>query len=253
VLAVGDGALGFWTALGEVFPETKIQRCRFHKIANVLSALPKSAHPGATKALAEIWNAEDKQHARTAVTAFADLYGVKWPKATAKITEDVEELLAFYDYPAEHWIHDHASRNGLRLIILGALTLLIMQIILEFGPLWLVAMAAPAILFGPYWAGLVSTLGIGGLLAGNIRMTDTKTVLTVVGVMISASVMLKTTSSIAAAIAAQVILALLIGIAGIHAGAALHDAVPSAVRAGVASGAGTISWIGFLPFALTFG
>jgi MFS family permease len=141
----------------------------------------------------------------------------------------------------------------LRLIILGALTSLIMQIILEFGPLWLVAMAAPAILFGPYWAGLVSTLGIGGLLAGKIRMTDTKTVLAVVGVMISASVMLNTTSSIAAVIAAQVILALLIGIAGIHAGAALHDAVPSAVRAGVASGAGTISWIGFLPFALTFG
>jgi hypothetical protein len=144
-------------------------------------------------------------------------------------------------------------RAGLRVIILGALTSLIMQIILEFGPLWLVAMAAPAILFGPYWAGLVSTLGIGGLLAGKIRMTDTKTVLPVVGVMISASVMLNTTCSIAAVIAAQVILALLIGIAGIHAGAALHDAVPSAVRAGVASGAGTISWIGFLPFALTFG
>jgi hypothetical protein len=65
--------------------------------------------PKATKALAEIWNAEDKQHARTAVTAFADLYGVKWPKATAKITEDVEELLAFYDYPAEHWIHLRTS------------------------------------------------------------------------------------------------------------------------------------------------
>ena len=85
------------------------RRHKVHKIANVLSALPKSAHPGATKALAEIWNAEDKQHARTAVTAFADLYGVKWPKATAKITEDVEELLAFYDYPAEHWIHLRTS------------------------------------------------------------------------------------------------------------------------------------------------
>lgn len=109
VLAVGDGALGFWAALGEVFPETRIQRCWFHKIANVLSALPKSAHPGATKALAQIWNAEDKEHARTAVTAFADLYGVKWPKAAAKITDDVEELLAFYDYPAEHWIHLRTS------------------------------------------------------------------------------------------------------------------------------------------------
>ena len=71
----------------------------------MLSALPKSAHPGAKKALAEIWNAEDKQHAQAAVKVFADLYGAKWPKAVAKITDDVEELLAFFDYPAEHWIH----------------------------------------------------------------------------------------------------------------------------------------------------
>ena len=105
VLAVGDGALGFWAALGEVFPETRAQRCWFHKTANMLSALPKSAHPGAKKALAEIRNAEDKDHARAAVRAFDKLYGAKWPKATAKITDGVEELLAFYDYPAGHWIH----------------------------------------------------------------------------------------------------------------------------------------------------
>jgi transposase-like protein len=105
MLAVGDGALGFWGALEEVFPQTRAQRCWFHKIANVLSALPKSAHPGAKKALAEIWNAEDKQHAQAAVKVFADLYGAKWPKAVTKITDDVEELLAFFDYPAEHWIH----------------------------------------------------------------------------------------------------------------------------------------------------
>jgi len=76
-----------------------------HKIANVLGALPKSAHPGAKKALAEIWNAEDKDHARMAVKAFAAAYGAKFPKATAKITEDEAELLAFFDYPAEHWVH----------------------------------------------------------------------------------------------------------------------------------------------------
>ena len=70
VLAVGDGALGFWGALREVFPQTREQRCWFHKIANVLGALPKSAHPGVKKALAEIWNTEDKAHARDAVTAF---------------------------------------------------------------------------------------------------------------------------------------------------------------------------------------
>ena len=105
VLAVGDGALGFWGALREVFPQARTQRCWFHKIANVLGALPKSAHPGAKKALAEIWNAEDRRHALDAVRAFEAAYGAKFPKAVAKITDDVEELLAFYDYPAEHWIH----------------------------------------------------------------------------------------------------------------------------------------------------
>jgi transposase-like protein len=105
VLAAGDGALGFWGALREVFPETREQRCWFHKIANVLAALPKSAHPGAKKALAEIWNAEDRRHALDAVTAFKAAYEAKFPKSVAKITDDVDELLAFYDYPAEHWIH----------------------------------------------------------------------------------------------------------------------------------------------------
>src|SRR5271169_1990228 len=105
VLAAGDGALGFWGALREVFPETKEQRCWFHKTGNVLAALPKSAHPGAKKALAEIWNAEDKRHALDAVKAFEAAYGAKFPKAVAKITDDVEQLLAFYHFPAEHWVH----------------------------------------------------------------------------------------------------------------------------------------------------
>jgi transposase-like protein len=100
-----DGALGFWKAAREVFPQVRTQRCWSHKIANVLGALPKSAHPGAKKALAEIWNAEDKDHARAAVKAFAATYGAKFPKAVAKITGDEDELLAFYDYPTEHWIH----------------------------------------------------------------------------------------------------------------------------------------------------
>jgi transposase-like protein len=105
VLAVGDGALGFWGALREVFPQAKEQRCWFHKIANVLGAMPKSAHPGAKKALAEIWNAEDKDHALAAVKAFEAAYGAKFAKAVAKVTDDINELLAFYDFPAEHWIH----------------------------------------------------------------------------------------------------------------------------------------------------
>jgi putative transposase len=105
VLAVGDGALGFWAALRETFPEAREQRCWFHKMGNVLSALPKSAHPGAKRALAEIYNAEDRDHARRAASAFGTAYGAKFPKATAKITDDLDVLLAFYDYPAEHWIH----------------------------------------------------------------------------------------------------------------------------------------------------
>jgi transposase-like protein len=105
VLAAGDGALGFWAALRDVFPETKEQRCWFHKQANVLAALPKSAHPGATEAMREIYNAEDAAHARAAVKTFADLYGAKFPKAVAKITDDADVLLEFYNYPKEHWVH----------------------------------------------------------------------------------------------------------------------------------------------------
>ncbi|WP_078894350.1 IS256 family transposase [Streptomyces sp. CT34] len=105
VLAVGDGALGFWKALAEVFPDARHQRCWVHKIANIANALPKSARPGAKKALQEIYNAEDRDHALKAVAAFEKAYGVKFPKAVKKITDDVDELLAFYDFPAEHWIH----------------------------------------------------------------------------------------------------------------------------------------------------
>jgi len=105
VLAVGDGALGFWKAVREVFPETREQRCWFHKMANVLNALPKSAQPAAKAALAEIYNAEDREHALAAVKTFEADYGAKWPKAVAKITDDLDVLLAFYNYPAEHWIH----------------------------------------------------------------------------------------------------------------------------------------------------
>jgi transposase-like protein len=105
VLAVGDGALGFWGALREVFPAAREQRCWFHKISNVLGALPKSAHPGAKRAMSEIYNAEDERHALDAVKAFEAAYGAKFPKAVVKITGDVERLLAFYDFPAEHWVH----------------------------------------------------------------------------------------------------------------------------------------------------
>ena len=105
VLAVGDGALGFWGALREVFPATRAQRCWVHKVANVLSALPKSAQPTARRMLAEICDAEDRKHAVKAADAFAREYGTKWPKAVAKIVDDLDVLLTFFDFPAEHWIH----------------------------------------------------------------------------------------------------------------------------------------------------
>ncbi|MFE7909900.1 IS256 family transposase [Streptomyces albogriseolus] len=105
VLAVGDGALGFWHALNEVFPETRHQRCWVYKTANCLDSLPKSAQPAAKKAIQDIYNAEDKEHAAAAVKAFAKQYGAKFPKAVKKIVDDEDELLAFYDFPAEHWIH----------------------------------------------------------------------------------------------------------------------------------------------------
>jgi transposase-like protein len=105
VVMVGDGALGLWRALGEVFPATREQRCWVHKVANVLSALPKSVQAGARRALNEIAQAEDRAHAEQAIQALVSDYGAKWPKAVAKITDDQEALLTFYDYPAEHWLH----------------------------------------------------------------------------------------------------------------------------------------------------
>src|SRR6201997_2638511 len=105
VLAVGDGALGIWKALRGVFPDTREQRCWWHKQANVLAVLPKSAHPGALAAMREIFNAEDVDRAQVAIKAFEVDYGAKYPKAVAKIVDDAEVLLEFYRYPAEHWIH----------------------------------------------------------------------------------------------------------------------------------------------------
>jgi putative transposase len=105
VVMVGDGALGLWRALGEVFPATREQKCWQHKVRNVLGALPKSVHAGARKALNEIILAEDLDHARTAIEAFATDYGTKWPKAVAKVTDDQDTLLTYFEYPAEHWQH----------------------------------------------------------------------------------------------------------------------------------------------------
>jgi transposase-like protein len=105
VLAIGDGALGFWGALREIFPESREQRCWVHKIANVLDAVPTSLQPKVKAALHTIMNAENQEAADAAIDQFEATYGAKYPKAVAKVLNDREVLLAHYDFPAEHWVH----------------------------------------------------------------------------------------------------------------------------------------------------
>ncbi|GJL56390.1 MAG: hypothetical protein NPIRA02_35220 [Nitrospirales bacterium] len=102
-LAIGDGALGFWGALEEIYPTTRQQRCWVHKTRNVLNALPKSVQPKAKQALHEIWQAETKGAADRAFDVFLKTYEAKYPKATACLEKDREELLTFYAFPAPHW------------------------------------------------------------------------------------------------------------------------------------------------------
>ena len=104
-LAVADGALGFWQALEEVWPRTRGQRCWVHKTANVLNKLPKSQQSKAKRALQEIWMAETKKDALLAFDAFIETWGVKCDRATECLIKDRDALLAFYDFPAEHWKH----------------------------------------------------------------------------------------------------------------------------------------------------
>ncbi|MFM9976334.1 MAG: IS256 family transposase [Beijerinckiaceae bacterium] len=104
-IAVADGALGFWKALGEVWPKTREQRCWVHKTANILNKMPKSLHAKAKLAVQEVWMAETKKDAEKAFDVFIETYGVKYPKATECLKKDRQTLLAFYDFPAAHWKH----------------------------------------------------------------------------------------------------------------------------------------------------
>ena len=104
-LAIGDGALGFWKALPQVWPATRAQRCWCHKTANVLNNLPKSEQPRAKEALHQIWMAATRDDAHRAFDLFVNTYEAKYPKAVACLVKDKDELLAFYDFPAEHWKH----------------------------------------------------------------------------------------------------------------------------------------------------
>ncbi len=102
-LAIGDGAMGFWAALEEIYSETRQQRCWMHKTMNVLNCFPKSSQAKATQALHEIWQAETKADAETAFHLFIATYEAKYPKATLCLQKDHEELMSFYDFPAQHW------------------------------------------------------------------------------------------------------------------------------------------------------
>lgn len=102
-LAVGDGAMGFWAALDEVFPKTRHQRCWMHKTGNILNYLPKLTQPKAKDALHNIWRAETKQGAEKAFDFFVKTYEDKYPKATSCLEKDRDVLLSFYDFPATHW------------------------------------------------------------------------------------------------------------------------------------------------------
>ncbi len=147
------------------------------------------------------------------------------------------------------------TRRGrlLPIVTLSVLTGLVLQVVLEFGPLWLVALAAPAVLYGPHWAGLTSALGLGGLLAGRIHLDRPRTAIAVAALMPVSGLVITTSTDVVVVTAAQIVLALLIVAAGIHTSRLLNDAVPSGVRAGVASGVSTFTWIAFLPVALGFG
>jgi transposase-like protein len=108
-VATGDGALGFWKAIEEVWPRTCHQRCTVHKTANVLNKMPKVLQPAAKADLREIWTAPDRATAEAAITKFVEKYGLKYDKAVTCLVKDRDALLTFYDYPAEHWEHLRTS------------------------------------------------------------------------------------------------------------------------------------------------
>jgi hypothetical protein len=145
------------------------------------------------------------------------------------------------------------SRAVLRVLLLVATAGLLSQAVFEFGPLWLVALAAPAVFYGPYWAVLVSTLGVGGLLIGKLHLERRLMVAVLIILSLATALVLTWTRSLPLVVAAQVVLALVLALIGIHASRLLHDAVPSSIRAGVSSGAGTLTWVLFVPFSLVFG
>ncbi|MFC4946279.1 hypothetical protein [Pseudonocardia sp. GCM10023141] len=140
------------------------------------------------------------------------------------------------------------TRRGrlLPIVTMSVLTALLVQVVVEFGPLWLVALAAPAVVYGPYWAGVVSSFGLGGVLAGRIDLHRPRTAGTVAALTVLAAAVLCVSDDLLVITAVQALLALLTVAAGIHVSQLLHDAVRP-IRAGVTSGTGTLTWLAFLP------
>jgi hypothetical protein len=146
------------------------------------------------------------------------------------------------------------QRGRLRPIIVAmVLTALLLQVVIEFGPLWMVALAAPAVLYGPQWAGLMSAMGLGGLLAGRLSISHRASMTAMAVIMLICSLLLTSCHNAVGVITAQVVLVFLLVALGTLLSRQFHDVVPSSMRAGVSSGVGTLTWVVFVPFALGFG
>ncbi|MDT3443875.1 MFS transporter [Pseudofrankia sp. BMG5.37] len=147
-----------------------------------------------------------------------------------------------------------AADRALRpVVLLTALTAVVAQLVFEFGPLWLVSLHAPAALYGPYWAALVSTGGLGGWLVSRTRLDRPAVAIGFGALLVLAAILPTLGHTLPIVIAGQFLVALAAGMIGIRAGRLLHDAVGPQLRAGVTSGAGTLSWLIFLPVSVLFG
>jgi putative transposase len=151
LLAIGDGALGFWSALDKVFPTTRQQRCWVHKAANILNDMPKAMQAKVKAGLHDIWMAENRRAAKKALSVFCEKYQAKYPKAAERLIKDEDELLAFYDFPAEHWTHirttnpiestfatvRHRTKRSKGCLSMKTMELMVFKVIKEAEKTWL--------------------------------------------------------------------------------------------------------------------
>ena len=151
LLAIGDGALGFWSALDKIFPKTRQQRCWVHKTANILNDMPKAMQAKVKADLHNIWMAEGRRQAEVALSVFLQKYQAKYPKAAERLTKDEDELLAFYDFPAEHWTHirttnpiestfatvRHRTKRSKGCLSMKTMELMVFKVIKEAEKTWL--------------------------------------------------------------------------------------------------------------------